>query len=510
MILLVLPHLNKGRLLLVSSWNMASRGVSSLIHDKAYVDGQWVAAKSGNTFEVLNPSTGSVVGVVPDMNADDVDVAVKKAYQAFLSWKETTAKERSDILRRFYDLSCQHQDELAKLITEENGKPLSDSKGEVAYGNGFIEWNAEEAKRVYGDIIPSSVSSKRILVLKQPIGVCGMITPWNFPHAMITRKACTALAAGCTVVLRPSEDTPLTALALCELAEKAGCPKGVINVVTSSRENAAPIGKHLCEHPLVKKISFTGSTHVGKILLQQSASTVKKVSLELGGNAPFIVFDSADVDAAVTGTMMCKFRCSGQTCVCANRIMIQEGVYDEYVKRLADRMKQELFVGDGFTDGITQGPLVNERAVQKVEDLVKDATSKGAQVVLGGKRHDKGGNFYEPTLLKNISTEMKCVQEEIFGPVASVMKFKTEEEAIAIANATSVGLAAYFYSQDVTQVFRVMEKLEVGICGVNEGILSTVQAPFGGVKESGLGREGSKYGIEDYTEIKYVCIGGLK
>lgn len=500
-------QLNVGLFLQRSHYPCKRMAGIRFLHEKAYVNGQWVDARSGKTFDVFNPSNGSKIGTVPDMNAGDAEKAIQYAQTAFESWRETTAKERSVILKRWSDLCTQNKDELAKILTLENGKPLTEAAGEVTYGTTFIEWFAEEARRVYGDIIPSPVKSKKILVLKQPIGVCGMITPWNFPNAMITRKACAALAAGCTVVLKPAEDTPYSALALCELAEKAGLPPGVLNIVTSSRANAGEVGKMLCENPIVKKISFTGSTAVGKILLQQSASTVKKVSLELGGNAPFIIFDSADLDQAVNGTMACKFRCSGQTCVCANRILVQEGIYSKYVQKLAEVMARDLRVGDGFTAGITQGPLINEKAVEKVDEHVKDAVKKGAKVVLGGER--KGGNFYAPTLIQDVTLDMKCAQEEIFGPVAAIHKFKTEEEAIKIANATTSGLAGYFFSQNINQVWRVAEKLEYGLVGVNEGVFSMPEAPFGGWKESGLGSEGSKYGINEYLEIKYVCMGGL-
>ncbi|XP_069142058.1 succinate-semialdehyde dehydrogenase, mitochondrial-like isoform X2 [Argopecten irradians] len=484
-----------------------TRNASSFIHENAFVDGKWVSAASSKTFQVVNPSTGGVVGSVPDMDATDTEEAIKVAYKAFQSWKETTAKERSIILRKWAELCTQHKDELAKLLTAEMGKPLAEAAGEVAYGTAFMEWFAEEARRVYGDIIPSPVKSRRVLVLKQPLGVAGMITPWNFPNAMITRKACAAIAAGCTVVLKPAEDTPFSALALCELASQAGLPPGVLNVVTSSRDHAAAVGKTLCKHPLVMKISFTGSTNVGKILLEQSASTVKKVSLELGGNAPFIVFNSADIGAAVKGLMGCKFRCSGQTCVCANRILVQEGIYDKFVQAVAETMDKELKVGDGFAAGTTQGPLINSKAVDKVQSHVDDAVSKGATVVRGGKRLD--GNFFLPTLLSQVTGEMRCATEETFGPVAPILKFKTEEEAVAVANVTSSGLAGYFYSQDIAQIWRVAEKLETGLVGVNEGLVSVPEAPFGGWKESGLGSEGSKYGINEYLNLKYVCMGGV-
>ncbi|XP_071123258.1 succinate-semialdehyde dehydrogenase, mitochondrial-like isoform X1 [Mytilus edulis] len=486
---------------------MAAPTSVRFLHEKAYVNGKWTEAASGKTFDVINPSNGKKIGVVPDMDATDTQNAIQYAQTAFESWKETSAKERSVILRKWSELCMQNKDELAKLLTLENGKPLAEATGEVMYGTSFMEWFAEEARRVYGDIIPSPAKSKKILVFKQPIGVAGMITPWNFPNAMITRKACAAIAAGCTVVLKPAEDTPYSALALCELAEKAGLPPGVLNIVTCSRSNAAEVGKMLCENPMVKKISFTGSTVVGKILLQQSASTVKKVSMELGGNAPFIVFDSADLDQAVNGTMVSKFRCSGQTCVCANRILVQEGIYPKYIQKLAEVMSRDLKMGDGFESGTTQGPLINSNAVEKVDGHVQDAIQKGAKLVLGGQK--KGGNFYAPTLLQDVTLDMKCAKEEIFGPIAAVHKFKTEEEVIKIANTTTAGLAGYFFSQNISQVWRMAEKLEYGLIGVNEGLFSMTEAPFGGWKESGLGSEGSKYGLNEYLEIKYVCLGGM-
>ncbi|CAG5128310.1 unnamed protein product [Candidula unifasciata] len=486
------------------------RTAVSLQHDKAYIDGKWVSAKSGNTFKVLNPSTGQVLGSVPDMDRSDVQQAIDVAYRTFQTWKNTTAKERSIVLKKWFDLCLQHKKELATLLTLEMGKPVSEAEGEIVYGSGFLEWFAEEAKRTYGDVIPQPTSNKRMLVLKQPVGVAGLITPWNFPNAMITRKVGAAVAAGCTVVLRPAEDTPLSALALCELAEKAGLPPGVFNVVTSNRDNAGPIGKELCENSLVSKISFTGSTAVGKILLSQCASTVKRVSLELGGNAPFIVFDSADVDLAVSGLMSCKFRCSGQTCICANRVLVQAGIYDRFVEALAKVIKSQLKVGDGLSAATTQGPLINERAVEKVDGLVKDAVSKGASVVCGGSRDSLGANFYQPTLLSGVTSSMRIAQEEIFGPVASVIKFQTEEEALAVANSVTSGLAGYFYTSDIAQAWRVSEKLEYGLVGVNEGAISTVESTFGGWKESGIGREGGKYGINEYLEMKYVCYGGIQ
>lgn len=479
-----------------------------LLHDKSYVDGKWVAAKSGATFKVTNPSDNKVLGNVPDMDAEDAGQAVEVAHKAFQTWKNTVAKERGFLLRSWHNKIMENQEALAKLLTAEMGKPVSEARTEIAYGASFVEWFAEEARRIYGDTIPSPFATKRFVTIKQPVGVAGMITPWNFPNAMITRKASAALAAGCTVVLKPSEDTPYSALALCELAEKAGFPSGVLNVITSSREKTPAVGKLLCQHPLVSKISFTGSTAVGKILLSQSAGTVKRVSMELGGNAAFIVFDSANVDAAVAGAMASKFRTSGQTCVCSNRILVQEGVHDRFVQAFANAVKQ-LKLGDGFEDGVTQGPLINSSAVKKVEDHVRDAVSKGAAIVSGGKRLGTNSNFFEPTVITGVKQDMLCSREETFGPLAPIIKFKTEEEAIAIANSTSSGLAGYFFSGNVSQVWRVAERLQVGMVGINEGILSSVEAPFGGVKESGIGREGSKYGIDEYLQIKYLCFGGI-
>uniref|UniRef100_A0A4W3HRB7 Succinate-semialdehyde dehydrogenase n=1 Tax=Callorhinchus milii TaxID=7868 RepID=A0A4W3HRB7_CALMI len=424
----------------------------------------------------------------------------------FVRWREV---ERSILLRKWYELMMKNKDELARLITSENGKPLHEASAEVVYAASFLEWFAEEARRVYGDVVPSPSPDRRILILKQPIGVASIITPWNFPSAMITRKVGAALATGSTVVVKPAEDTPLSALALAELASQAGIPAGVFNVVPASRANTPAVGEVLCTDPLVAIVSFTGSTATGKILLGHTTNTVKKASMELGGLAPFIVFDSADVDLAVVGALACKFRNTGQTCVCANRFMVQKGIHDVFVEKLAKAMERDLRVGSGFEKETTQGPLINERAVKKVESHISDAVSHGACVVTGGKRHSLGGTFFEPTLLSNVTPDMLCSREETFGPLAPVIKFETEEEALAIANACDVGLAGYFYSRDPAQIWRVAERLEVGIVGVNEALLSTVEAPFGGVKQSGLGREGSKYGIEEYLEIKYVCFGGL-
>lgn len=483
------------------------RSVSSLFHQKAYINGQWCDAQGGKAFEVFNPSTGERLGCVPDMDVTDTETAIQHAATAFDSWKEATAKDRSTILKRWVNLCKENKEELARILTLEMGKPYRESLGELDYGIGFLEWFSEEGRRVYGDIIPSPVKSKRMLVLKQPIGVTGMITPWNFPHAMITRKAGPAIAAGCTVVLKPAEDTPYSALALCDLAEKAGLPPGVLNVVTCSRENAAIVGKTLCKSPIIKQISFTGSTPVAKVLLEQSASTVKKMSLENGGNAPFIVCESADIEKAVTGVMGSKFRNTGQACICANRIFVHESIYDKFVMSLASRMTKELHIADGFDEKATQGPLINERAADKIEALVNDAKEKGGNIVVGGQRRE--GNFYEPTLISDVTTQMRCYNEEQFGPLAAVIKFKEETEVISMANDTTSGLAGYVFTENINQMWRIAEKLEYGIVGVNEGLPAMPEAIFGGWKESGLGREGGKYGLEDYLEIKYVCLGGL-
>ncbi|GAB3125628.1 NAD-dependent succinate-semialdehyde dehydrogenase [Novispirillum itersonii] len=478
----------------------------SLFRTQGYIDGHWQAAASGKTFAVLNPATGAELAQVPDMGAAEAKQAIAAAHAALPAWRAKTAKERANILRKWYTLILANQEDLAQLMTAEQGKPLAEARGEVVYGANFIEWFAEEAKRVYGDVVPAHGPDKRIVVVKEPIGVVAAITPWNFPNAMITRKCAPALAAGCTVVVKPAEDTPLSALALAELAEQAGIPKGVFNIVTC--EHGAEVGGELTGSPLVRKLSFTGSTEVGKLLMRQCAGTVKKVSLELGGNAPFIVFDDADLDAAVQGAIASKYRNAGQTCVCANRILVQDGVYDAFAARLAEAVKA-LKVGNGVEAGVTQGPLINEDAIAKVERLVSEAVAKGAKPELGGKRHALGGTFFEPTILTGVTADMSIFSEEIFGPVAPLFRFHTEAEAIQMANDTPFGLAAYFYSRDIGRVWRVAEGLEYGIVGINEGIISTEVAPFGGVKESGIGREGSKYGLDDFLEIKYLCMGGV-
>ncbi|XP_054636941.1 succinate-semialdehyde dehydrogenase, mitochondrial [Dunckerocampus dactyliophorus] len=478
---------------------------SQLLRTRGYVHGRWVSAPSD--FPVLDPATGMEIARVSDCGPEDAKRAVDSAYSAFYEWKQYTAKERSLLLRKWFNLMTQHKDNLARLITFECGKPLKESLGEIAYAASFLEWFSEEARRVYGDVVPPPIKDRRILLLKQPVGVTSVITPWNFPSAMITRKVGAALAAGCTAVLKPAEDTPLSALALAELAEQAGIPAGVFNVVPCSREMAASVGRVLCTDPLVAKISFTGSTATGKMLLKMAADTVKRVSMELGGHAPFIVFDSADVDQAVNGAMASKFRNSGQTCVCSNRFLVQSGVYERFVAKLGAAMDAQLRMGHGSEADTTQGPLINARAAEKVGQQIDDAVSQGAKVLRGGRRLH--GSFMEPTLLVDVTADMLCVREETFGPLVPVIRFDTEEEALALANASNVGLAGYFYSQDISQIWRVSEALEVGLVGVNEGLISTAEATFGGVKESGMGREGSKYGVDEYLEVKYVCMGGL-
>jgi succinate-semialdehyde dehydrogenase/glutarate-semialdehyde dehydrogenase len=476
-----------------------------LFREACYIDGRWVAGDPGRTIQVDDPATGEVIGTVPRLGPAETKQAIDAAAAAFPEWRARTAKERSVVLRRWFELIMSNQDDLATLMTLEQGKPLIESRGEVAYGAGFIEWFAEEGRRTYGDTIPSHARDKRIVVIKEPIGVVGCITPWNFPIAMITRKVAPALAAGCTVVAKPASQTPFSALALAALAERAGVPHGVLNVVTGS---ATEVGGELTSNPIVRKISFTGSTEVGKILMAQCAATVKKVSLELGGNAPFIVFDDADLDAAVDGAIVSKYRNTGQTCVCANRILVQSSIYDAFADRLGNAVAK-LKVGPGLEDGVTQGPLIDMAAVEKVESHISDAVAKGARVLVGGHRAPAGGRFFTPTVLGGATPEMALAREETFGPVAPLFKFTTAAEAIALANATEYGLAAYFYGRDVGRIWRVAEALEYGIIGINTGLISTEVAPFGGMKESGIGREGSKYGIEDYLELKYLCLGGI-
>jgi succinate-semialdehyde dehydrogenase/glutarate-semialdehyde dehydrogenase len=473
-----------------------------LLKQAGFIDGAWVAADSGATFAVTNPATGETIATVPDMGAAETKRAIDAAAAALPGWAALTAKERAAILRKWFDLLMAHQEPLARILTAEQGKSLAEARGEIVYGASFIEWFAEEAKRLYGDVIPGHQRDKRLIVLKQPIGVVGAITPWNFPCAMITRKLGPALAAGCTAVVKPAEATPLTALAMAVLAVEAGIPRGVVNLVTG---DAKAIGGELTANPLVRKISFTGSTEVGRLLLRQSAETVKKCSMELGGNAPFIVFDDADVDAAVEGALASKYRNSGQTCVSVNRIYAQAGIYDAFVAKLAER-SAALRVGDGMAAGTELGPLIDDKAVRKVEDHIADAVAHGARLLTGGRRHPLGHSFFEPTVLADVTQAMKITREETFGPVAAVVKFADEGEAVAMANASEFGLAAYFYARDIGRVWRVAEAIESGMIGINTGILSTEVAPFGGVKQSGLGREGSRYGIDDYVETKYLCM----
>jgi len=474
---------------------------ASLFKQACFVDGQWLTAEKA--IEVHNPAAGELLGTVPDFGKSETEKAVISAEKAFVTWREKTAKERANLLRKWYELLIQHQEDLACILTSEQGKSLKEARGEIQYGANFVEWFAEEAKRVYGDVIPANIKDHHILVIKQPIGVVGAITPWNFPCAMITRKCAPALAAGCTVVLKPSSLTPYTALAMAELAQRAGIPAGVMNVITG---NAEIIGKTLSESNIIRKISFTGSTAVGKLLMQQSAGTVKKISLELGGNAPFIIFDDADIDAAVTGAIASKFRNSGQTCVCANRIFVQDSIYDIFAEKLIKQVRK-FKVGNGLEQEVDQGPLINQSAVKKVGQHIQDAVNKGAKILCGGKSHALGGTFFEPTVLSNVTQNTLIFEEETFGPVAPLFRFHDEEEAIKMANHTPFGLASYFYSQNISRIWRVSEKLEYGMVGINSGIISTEVAPFGGVKQSGIGREGSKYGIDEYIEIKNLYMG---
>lgn len=474
--------------------------------EKAYINGQWVDADNKETIKVTNPATGELIGTVPKMGVAETRRAIDFANKALPAWRDKTAKEHAKILRNWFDLIMKNQEVLAQLMTAEQGKPLVESRGEIAYAASFIEWFGEEAKRVYGETIPPHGTDKRLVVIKQPIGVCAAITPWNFPAAMITRKAGPALAAGCTIVLKPASQTPFSALALCQLAEEAGIPPGVFSCVTGS---ASEIGGELSSNPIVRKLSFTGSTEIGKLLLAQCATTVKKTSMELGGNAPFIVFDDADIDEAVKGAMISKYRNAGQTCVCANRIIVQDSVYDIFVEKFAKAVGA-LKVGNGSADGTVIGPLIDDKAIAKVEEHVNDAIRKGGKVVIGGKRHSLGGSFFEPTVVSGATRDMLAFKEETFGPFAPIFKFSTEAEAISMANDTEFGLAAYFYAQNIGRIWRIAEALEYGMVGINEGLISTEVAPFGGVKESGLGREGSQHGIEDYLEMKYLCMGGIK
>lgn len=478
---------------------------SSLFRSKCYIGGSWVDADDGSTMDVGNPGTGELLARVPQMGSAETRRAIAAAEEAGPAWRSRPAKERAVVLRRWADLMMANQEDLGLLLTSEQGKPLTEAKGEIAYAASFIEWFGEEAKRVYGDTIPGHGADKRNVVIKQPVGVTAAITPWNFPAAMITRKAGAALGAGCTMVVKPAEQTPLSALALAELAERAGVPAGVFSVLTG---NPAEIGRELTSNPTVRKLSFTGSTEIGRLLMAQCADTVKRISLELGGNAPFIVFDDADLDAAVEGAMASKYRNTGQTCVCANRFLVQDGVYDVFAEKLAEAVKA-LKVGDGIEPGVTQGPLIDMDAVAKVEEHVSDAIGRGARAVVGGKRHALGGTFFEPTLLVDVKPDMLVAQEETFGPVAPLFRFHSDEEAVAMANNTEYGLASYFYSRDIGRIWRAAEGLEYGMVGINTGLISTEVAPFGGIKQSGMGREGSKYGLDEYLEIKYLCFGGI-
>jgi succinate-semialdehyde dehydrogenase / glutarate-semialdehyde dehydrogenase len=478
---------------------------TALLREQCFIDGRWTGADDGGTIEVQNPATNAKLGTIPKMGTAETRRAICAASVAMVGWAAKTAKERAVILRRWFDLIMQHQQDLATLMTAEQGKPLAESVGEIAYAASFIEWFAEEAKRVYGDVIPGHQADKRIIVLRQPVGVVAAITPWNFPAAMITRKAGPALAAGCTMVLKPATQTPYSALALAELGSRAGLPAGVFNVITGS---AAAIGGEMTSNPIVRKLTFTGSTEIGKKLMAQCSGTMKKVSLELGGNAPFMVFEDADLDAAVQGAIASKYRNTGQTCVCANRLLVQASVYETFAKKLQEAVAK-LRVGNGLEGATEQGPLIDSKAVDKVEEHIADAVAKGAKVAFGGKRHALGGTFFEPTILTGVTPKMLVAREETFGPIAPLFKFETEAEAIAMANDTEFGLAAYLYTRDLARSWRVSEAIEYGIVGLNTGLISTEVAPFGGVKESGIGREGSKYGILDYTELKYVCIGGV-
>ena len=480
---------------------------TKLLKAHGYINGEWVGDNTESRFEVTNAYTNEVISTLPEMGKKETNDAIEAANIAWPNWRSKTAKERSVILKKWFDLIMENQEDLAILMTAEQGKPIAEARGEVGYGASFIEWFAEEGKRTYGDVIPTPSNDRRIIVIKQPIGVVAAITPWNFPIAMITRKCAPALAAGCPVVIKPASETPLSALAIAELADQAGIPKGILNVVVGT--HSSEIGLALTDSKIVRKLSFTGSTAVGKILTRNCADTMKKVSMELGGNAPFIVFDDADLDSAVSGALISKFRNTGQTCVCSNRILVQEGIYDEFVTRLADSVKT-LNVGNGMEEGINQGPLISQKALDKVKDHISDAIDRGAVIVAGGKPHQSGGTMFEPTVISNVDSSMKVASEETFGPLAPIFKFSTEQEAIDMANDTEFGLASYFYTSNVNRIWRVSEALEYGMVGVNEGVISNEVAPFGGVKESGLGREGSHYGIDDFLELKYICMGGLK
>ncbi len=477
-----------------------------LFRQQCYINGQWRDANSGETIDVNNPADGSLIATVPRMGAGETREALEAAETAQVTWRRMLAKERAVILRRWFDLMMENQEDLAVLMTLEQGKPLAESRGEIGYSASFLEWFADEARRISGETIPQHQVDKRIVVIKQPVGVCVAITPWNFPSAMITRKVGPALAAGCAVVVKPATQTPLSAFALCELAERAGVPPGVLSVITGA---SGAIGTEMTSNPIVRHLSFTGSTEVGRLLMRQCSDSIIKVALELGGNAPFIVFDDADVDAAVEGAIISKYRNAGQTCVCSNRIYVQDGIYDEFAEKLAGAVSK-MKVGAGTEDGVVQGPLIDMNAVEKVEEHIRDAVGKGASIVVGGGRHELGGTFFQPTLLTNVTSNMVVVREETFGPLAPLLRFKEEKEVIEMANDTEFGLASYFYSQDLSRVWRVSEELEYGMVGINTGLISTEVAPFGGIKQSGLGREGSTHGIEEYLEMKYLCMGGIQ
>ena len=480
-----------------------------LLRSQSYIDGKWTDATDNALFAVDNPATANTIAQVANLVPQQAEDAIAAANRAFPAWRARTAKDRSAILRKWFDLIVANTDDLARIMTVEQGKPFAEAKGEIAYGASFVEWFAEQAKRVMGDTIAAPNTTSRMLVLREPIGVCVAITPWNFPTAMITRKVSPALAAGCTIVLKPAEQTPLSALALAVLAEQAGIPPGVLNILSADSERSIEIGKVLCASPVVRKVTFTGSTQVGRILMQQSAPTIKKMSLELGGLAPFIVFEDADIDAAIEGAMASKYRNAGQTCVCTNRFYVHAKIYDSFVEKLAARVSDTLTVGEGFEENVTTGPLIDDAAILKVEQHVKDALAKGAKVLTGGARHSRGGRFYQPTVISNVTEDMLCMREETFGPLAPVVKFTDEADVVRLANNTEYGLASYFYSRDIGRIFRVAEALEYGMVGVNTGLISNEMAPFGGVKQSGLGREGSVFGMDDFIEMKYVCLGGI-
>ncbi|KAH0568105.1 succinate-semialdehyde dehydrogenase, mitochondrial [Cotesia glomerata] len=497
--------------LLTSIASPGLRREFSLLKNQGFINGKWVAAQGNAKFEVVNPATKAVIDSVPDMNIQDTKLAIDAATEAFKTFRNTTAKYRANLLRNWYNLMVQHSEELAKILTQENGKSLAESRAEITYGNSFVEWFSEEARRINGEILPATTDNRKLMILKQPAGVAALITPWNFPHAMITRKAGAAIAAGCTCIIKPSEDTPFTGLALAQLADDAGFPAGVINVITTNTSNSPDVGKAICDDKRVRVVSFTGSTQVGKILYRQCADNVKKVCLELGGNAPFIVFESANIDLAVSSAMVCKFRNTGQTCISANRFYVQKNVFQEFTSKFLERMQKDIVLGDGMKQNVTHGPLIKKSQIDMVDHLVQDAVSKGAKLHCGGKRlADLGELFYAPTLLTDVNENMEIFAKEIFGPVAVIHQFESEDQVLMDANNINVGLAGYFYSENLSQIFRVARKMEVGMIGVNEGLISCAEAAFGGVKESGLGREGSKHGVDDFLDIKYLCLGNIQ